>query len=140
MSTRCQIAIYENDPGDKAEGWNALIYRHSDGYPEDECGVMAALIPFVEGFVEQRGWDAEYLAARLVQHLCNEHDKGDDEPGVTGYGICCAIHGDIEYFYRVFPKRVECWNVSYGWAEDGSELKKARLVQSVAIPSDKDEE
>jgi hypothetical protein len=104
MSTRCQIQI---------EGNKAILYVHSDGYPS---GILPLLLPFVEKFQKGRGDDPEYLAARLIQHLANESDKGMEEFHAKmsargmgkdlgfrfiGFGVDADIHGDIEYLYVV---------------------------------------
>ncbi len=40
MSTRCQIGFYEPRQKDLTK-FEALIYRHSDGYPDTDCGTVA---------------------------------------------------------------------------------------------------
>lgn len=47
MSTRCQIGFYEAEEKD-LDNFEALIYRHSDGYPDTEHGVLAAIVPFLQ--------------------------------------------------------------------------------------------
>jgi len=102
MSTRCQIQI---------EGNTAIIYQHSDGYPE---AVLPDVMPFVATFFKSRGNDPEYLAARLIQHMTNLADKQraefqktlgsphtDRGPDFTGYGVSAELHGDIEFLYTV---------------------------------------
>ena len=126
MSTRCQIGFYRKDEKDLNK-WEALIYRHSDGYPE---GVLPELLPFLKWFDKARGMsDTEYVSARCLQYLCNSYDGmtwemaekfthvkdqiSKDFTGVLGYGICNGFHGDIEYFYAVYPKKVVVY--SCGW-------------------------
>ena len=87
MSTRCMIGY---------EGQGALIYRHSDGYPDGEHGVLATLIPFRDHFFKLRHDAGEYFLARL---LAWQPDY--DREGVTGYGIDTAFHGDLAYYYHV---------------------------------------
>jgi len=102
MSTRCQIRIEGND---------ALLYVHSDGYPES---VLPDVLPFVATFHKFRGDDPQYLAARLLQHLMNKGDADtevvrktmkqsgkDAPPTLNGYGVDCIIHTDIEFYYEV---------------------------------------
>lgn len=122
MSTRCQIAFYETEdqPTNKP---SALIYRHSDGYPE---GVMPTLTEWAKDFHEHRGLsDASYAAARCIQHMMNEQDKElenmweelgrPNEKNYTGFGICGDhdLNGDIEYFYRVDPSGISYWEMSF---------------------------
>ena len=112
MSTRCQIGFYEKNEKRK-DKFEALIYRHSDGYPNGEHGVLATILPFLNQF--PRRDDIEYCSARLLQYLCaksEESSKANGYPpkgltGETGIGICIGFHGDIEYLYKVFPSRVE---------------------------------
>lgn len=108
MSTRGQIRIEGND--------NILLYKHSDSYPS---GTLPVLLPFVAEFMKYRGFDPEYMTARLMQRLCNASDdrakqwqkelaangmslaSETGKPEFLGYGLDCQIHGDIEYFYVV---------------------------------------
>lgn len=92
MSTRSHILI---------EGLKPMLYRHCDGYPGkadgSEYGVLPDLLPFLTSFMEGRGWDPEYMLARMAQHLTNGHGEGD----FTGYGIDTGMHGDEEFVYLV---------------------------------------
>ena len=107
MSTRCQIGFYQK-PGPSLHQPLALIYRHSDGYPE---GVLPEILPYCLRFDQARGMgDTEYLAARLLAHLVAVHDgiilsiPGTDPERVPclGYGISDDFHGDLEYYYAVY--------------------------------------
>lgn len=131
MSTRCQIAFYDKRPkvGDLEKGkWEALLYRHSDGYPEQvwgnpgrKCGVLVDIKPFLRRWLEIRGWDPQYCAARMLQMLCNRYDenqreyereaykkegrgykRGEQRLRVLGYGVCRRLHLDIEYLYVIY--------------------------------------
>jgi len=106
MSTRCQLAVYENE-NDEIESAKCFLYRHSDGYPDGEHGVVDQILPFLEQFNKDRGLgDTSYALARLTGHLTNLH------PGVTGYGIDEMLHGDIEYFYHISPKLLKVIKVT----------------------------
>lgn len=98
MSTRCQIQAVEDG---KVEG---RIYRHSDGYPDGESGVIAELKRFLErpvnygaygGNGRARLGDWDYFLAGLIRE------------GVA-FGVCATdesgIHGDIEYLYSLSAK------------------------------------
>lgn len=116
MSTRCQFAVFPEGFTPRAqltaaeirERATALCYRHHDGYPE---GAGADLKRHFDAFVKQRGYDDEYLAARLLGWQMEESEKSLNEcewnkgkvrpRDVLGYGICRQIHGDIEFFYAV---------------------------------------
>jgi hypothetical protein len=111
MSTRCQIGFYKADD-DAVESPEVLIYRHSDGYPESEYGVLATLIPLIKYFDERRGyWDVHYLSAFVVAQL-----KGND---IYNIGICGdrQLHGDIEFYYAVYPSCVVVHTVSLDYPE-----------------------
>jgi len=126
MSTRCNIEIMrERYHKDKKTGQYmpsgkfqrcALLYRHSNGYPDGEYGVLNEIVPFIKEFVYKRGWDPEYLAARLLQYLTNNYDKRFTQLDTKKislvtetlcYGICRDYHCDISYLYRVYPDRIE---------------------------------
>lgn len=106
MSTRCQIIV---------AGHDAIIYRHSDGYPNGEHGVLASLVPLVKTFMEYRGADPFYLTAHIVADQIRRHidacDKRDALEGgfksdyrFLGFGVEAyndVLHGDIEYLYVV---------------------------------------
>lgn len=113
MATRCQI---------KVEGQDAMLYKHSDGYPE---GVLPTLTDAVEKFKEVRGFfDGFFLLARIGQRFMNDSDTHvrefaikmgaaglkscKDEVGCLGYGYDTALHGDIEYLYTVH----EDWSIT----------------------------
>jgi len=123
MSTRAQIGFYDTDDH-KISGWDALVYKHSDGYPE---GVLPLLQDFCRMFNKNRGLsDSEYAAARYVTALCNQREKDlmewrkesphafpkGDKPDLLGVGISKDFHGDIEYFYAVSPHRIAVYSVS----------------------------
>ena len=98
MSTRCQIGFYEPESKDLND-FEALIYRHCDGYPE---GVLPVIVPILKDFDIKRGLgDVEYSSAWLVAKL---------KDGYINIGICKDFHGDIAYFYAVYPDRVEVYN------------------------------
>lgn len=130
MSIRCQIGIYQKGEEDLKD-FEVLIYRHSDGYPE---GVLPDILPYIKLFLKHRGWDEEYLGARLLQYMTKEHDgyMGDFEKQMSkngikgysgelnsnhysflGYGISRYFHGDIEYFYAIYPDVVNVYKCHY---------------------------
>lgn len=86
MSTRCQIGFYENDK-EELENWDVLLYRHSDGYPEDDCGVVATILPILQDFQENRGLsDTEYAGAWVCARLKDNY---------LNIGISKDFHWDI---------------------------------------------
>lgn len=110
MSTRCSIHFT----------WGAEVqanvYRHSDGYPDGDDGVLASLERFFAAVEQQaradtRFEDPSYLAAKFVVWQAgmkatrlNPHTfKPEPAPPLafTGVGVQIEDPGDIAYRYRV---------------------------------------
>ena len=123
MSTRCQIGFYERNEKDLNK-WEALIYRHCDGYPKE---IIPDIEPFLRWFKTERGniSEIEYVSCRLLQYLCNKSDQAEKEllqeighepktglTGTTGFCICKEFHGDIAYYYAIYPKEIVVYEVS----------------------------
>jgi len=126
MSTRCHILIYDSIDADP-EDYIVAIYRHMDGYPESDHGDFGVVKDILEvakmfkkaGKVGRKGIvDMDYFAARLVQYMCNEQDrivenasetKNPDK--VNGYGISKHIVLGVSYAYKVFPNKLEVFDV-----------------------------
>ena len=103
MSTRAQIGFYADDNVDQITP-DALIYRHSDGYPTGGSGVVPFLIEAVPAIVNARGcYDTEYLAAQVLYRFIQTHDQGQS---CLGYGISNDLHADIRFYYAVTPEGV----------------------------------
>lgn len=109
MATRCQIGFYEDRNEKKLTNFDALIYRHYDGYPE---AVLPDIVPTLKEFGQERGLDdVEYASAYLVAKL---------KTGMLNIGISKAFHIDIEYFYAVFPNGyIDVYMVD--WNKEGCE-------------------
>ena len=106
MSTRCQIGIYKNEAL-QLKNWDVLLYKHSDGYVE---GTLSLLCDFVYYFNKKRGLtDTEYAGARLIQFLTNQNIFNN----ILGYGISKDFHGDIEYFYKISPTKIEVFKTHF---------------------------
>jgi len=133
MSTRCQIGFYptENTPVDN---WEALIYKHHDGYPDSDNGIIALIKPYLDDFAKHRGLsDLEYASAFLLWKM-QQQLKADDtgQWAMTGFGICKVFHGDIAYYYHVSPACIKVYKVLYGEFEkkDGEiDGKATKLVE-----------
>ena len=69
MSTRCQLFVKNSD---------VVLYRHSDGYPESESGVLACILPFLADFYKYRGNDSYYCSAQLLGHLIETAHRDED--------------------------------------------------------------
>lgn len=98
MSTRSTTHfVYD---GDKKP--TAIIYRHSDGYPE---GAGVDLLRFIEetGALRDSRWgDPSYLAAKYVVFLAREFADDPSSPlAFISVGVLDADPGDIEYRYVV---------------------------------------
>ena len=101
MSTRATIFTYtENDQPLKNPDFG--IYRHSDGYPDTEHGVVEPMLEFLHAFKRDRGEDAYYQRARLVAQQASVF------PGNLSLGINLdgEPHGDENYLYAVYPNRL----------------------------------
>lgn len=137
MSTRCQIGLYEPNEKDLNK-WEALIYRHSDGYPGtvNESGVLADIIPFLHWWNSGRGiGDYEYCSARLLQYLCNKYDLMAETPeftGTLGHGICKGFHSDIAYFYAIYPDRLRVFETRNDDCNTWKLIKTVKLTKRVA--------
>ena len=136
MSTRCHILI---------EGFKPMLYRHCDGYPGSPdgstYGVLADLMPFLAAFRERRGWDPEYLLARMAQHLCNAFEPDAEHkarfgPDFLGVGIDLAMHCDVAFIYRVkkdWTVEVRATTAAF-W--DRPTLANTTLIDTVAVTVD----
>jgi hypothetical protein len=110
MSTRCTINFTHG------ENVVAKVYRHSDGYPDTKCGVLADLQRFFADVEAQapndtRFNDPSYLAAKFVVWQAGENARtynpatGAWEPApplrFLGVGVLMEDPGDIDYTYTI---------------------------------------
>ena len=104
MATRCQVGFYQKKPTIRGlKKWEALIYRHWDGYPS---AVMDDLTEIIREFGEGRGYyDLEYMSAWLVRTWKDDF---------LNIGISKDLHGDIEYLYAVHPKGIDVYEIDWG--------------------------
>lgn len=107
MSTRCVINFCH---GKRVV---AKIYRHHDGYPDTDGGVLADLTKFVTTVEAQtndtRFSDPSYLAAKFVVWQADQNSRvydsktGAYKPGkqleFLGVGILTEDPGDIDFRY-----------------------------------------
>jgi hypothetical protein len=107
MSTRCQIKLNTKslDKSDKSFG-KIYLYRHSDGYPEGEHGVLSKLSDLTTEFIANRGYDPEYLLAQICMRFFEPYNETKSAPSwkFCGFGVSLSKHGDIEYLYEVDAK------------------------------------
>jgi hypothetical protein len=138
MSTRCQIGLYSKKPK-KITDVETLLYRHADGYPgsEDgkEYGVLADIVPFLKRFNAKRGIsDIEYLGAWLVHHMIESHMHENkfveiNDRECLSYGVCGVedFHGDIEYYYAIYPDCIDVYEA------DTNDINKSKLISSINL-------
>ena len=79
MSTRCNIKLVDDDS-------EILLYKHHDGYPDTEHGMVA----FLTNYIKSSGISAQTMADDLVENTECELTKN--------------LHGDICYWYEVEPQ------------------------------------
>lgn len=128
MSTRAQIGFYDSE-NRKLKDFDALIYKHHDGYPE---GMIPILKKTLKRFNDLRGLsDTEYAAAYFVAVGKSDEAKEDksDEISDRGWGICKDLHGDIEYYYAVSPEGVKAYAVRSTNYLDGTDELFASMVE-----------
>lgn len=118
MSTRCQMLV---------SGHDAIIYRHSDGYPGGDGGVLAELLPILRDFTASHGWDPFYLTAQIVAEFVKNNRLAWDQlqeklaenrpdrlanryvysPGHGVEALTGNLHGDIHFLYIIERTHVE---------------------------------
>ena len=131
MSTRCMIEFYDGDPAkpDEVYGPGALLYHHSDGYPE---GMVPELTTRLKHAAKSGyWWDSERIAGMVVAWSLGDLEKPDTNPdnsfayameverakrdgkpmpkreryvywGVPQFMPALHYHGDLAYLYRVY--------------------------------------
>jgi len=130
MSTRCTTHFVY---GDRKV---AIVYRHSDGYPEGAGKDLAEFLKKCSKLKDPRFGDPSYLAAKYVvflaemfaqdfDHNTNKSKKRKNRLDFLSVGVLMEDPGDIEYRYVVDCSKfendlpvVKCYSV-----HDGSEAK-----------------
>jgi hypothetical protein len=108
MSTRC-TTHFVWDISDKPQ---AIIYRHTDGYPEGHGTDLYRFFKEIKDNVDDtRFGDPSYLSAKLVVWLANQFSKHYDYEtkemvpdhylDFISVGVVQSDPGDIEYRYVV---------------------------------------
>jgi hypothetical protein len=133
MSTRCQIGFYRSEQSKihRPHRPYALLYKHSDGYPDH---TLPLLVDILAKFEARRGLDDdEYLPAWVSWFLINNSvearketvreakERGFSElsyqDGISclGHGLCFdkKFHGDIEFYYRITPEKLHVYEVGF---------------------------
>lgn len=98
MATRCNILVKDN------EGNRIVLYRHYDGYPEGENGVIKGLEEAKKYAWELPRFEASDFAAAIVR--ATKDAAGNiyiDGSLRNGEADDALNHGDISFFYIVKP-------------------------------------
>lgn len=133
MSTRCTINFGHGAPHGEFQAPVAKIYRHSDGYPNSEHGVLADLGRFHEALpVDSRINDPSYLAAKFVVWQAGEFARGDDPLEFLSVGVLTEDPGDLEYTYWITDEGT-VWYRTAGFRGEG-EWKLAGAWGDLTIP------
>jgi hypothetical protein len=142
MSTRCQCGFISPDyiegkKGKNNKKYERLLYFHSDGYPK---GILPYLIPFLIIFNKKRGLkDISYASAWLMHHMIKARDcdyNTLEECDFLSHGIDDDLHGDIEYFYEIYPDRLNVYGVNKVFANN---TFRGDLLKEISLEKDIDE-
>src|ERR1039458_700084 len=96
MSTRCTTHFQSNGRTE------AIIYRHSDGYPEGDGKDITKFLNKCKQLPDSRLTDPAYLAAKYVVFLASLFSRGlPNELDFLSVGVVSSDPGDIEYRYTV---------------------------------------
>ena len=106
MSTRSNIKLIDNCG-------SILLYKHHDGYPESEHGVIAFLTPFLQKSMKSAEWMAEMLI------------------GETECKASSALHGDIEYYYEVNVETNKISIYESSWDSDDQVFKESVVIPEI---------
>lgn len=102
MSTRCNLII-------KDEFHSIQLYRHCDGYPDSEYGVVNCLKGALNYAWELPRMGASDFAAAIVRAW---KDHGGNIYIDGSHNSDADLHGDIEYLYEIEPdKEAKKWGL-----------------------------
>lgn len=107
MSTRSTTHFVDSSfsPAGQPAYLSAIIYRHSDGYPENAGRDIIRFLEQCQKLSDTRLDDVSYLAARYVVFLAKQF--GDVKSlDFRSVGVMMEDPGDIEYRYVV-----DCGNI-----------------------------
>lgn len=97
MSTRSTTKFAYGPPSDRPE---AIVYRHTDGYPE---GMLPDLGEFFEDVeneaTDHRYTDPPYLAAKWLVWLARHFASPRGSLNFLSVGVCQEDPSDIQYTY-----------------------------------------
>ena len=111
MSTRCNIVV-------KDEEDSIQLYKHCDGYPDGEHGIIANLRQALEFAWELPRMEASDFAAAIVRALKYNGGNVYIDGSYTGPE---SLHGDISYLYVITPDNaVGKWSVKCTYVYNNS--------------------
>lgn len=130
MSTRSTITVRDRKDGNEAYH----IYRHSDGYPDTQHGVIATLPEAFKFAWQLPRYEADDFAAAIVS-------AWKDGAGNIRFSQGRDAHGDTEFHYEVYQDGgkvyVECYSSEYpdGWdnARVWKKSGKTRILKPAKI-------
>lgn len=101
----------------------AIVYRHSDGYPEGAGTDLLRFIDECAKLPDPRFGDPSYLAAKYVVFLAEMFNRNQNANRLDflSVGVCMQDPGDIEYRYTV-----ECGDRSAGCVRNRRSCPRVR--------------
>ena len=141
MSTRCQII---------SEGSSVYVYKHSDGYPNSEFGVLAFIVPFTNDFFKHRGHNPDYFQAQLLRHWAVQDCKNNvslgglplpceyDQRGnhFIGFGVDTVLHCDLAFLYVIKTNGSIQIRQPKGDYHLAPSVKNTRLIKTIKLHSE----
>ena len=143
MSTRANVEFYTYYEDAKSTGKKpykgALLYHHSDGYPEWMGGRLIKALEDAKNQLAQAGhsywWDSERVSAIIVAQDANSSEY---RKGVPAFQPCSELHGDIEYLWRIYlgptdgAYEIKCFKVEMDWNAKIKSLTEVKTWKSLA--------
>lgn len=122
MATRANIELCDKRVTNGKITWQAgvLLYHHWDGYPTWMGPELERMLKLVKAALATAGfsywWDSERVGALMIK--LSADDMSDK--GIPRFQPCTALHGDIEYLWRVHlgasgQYEIQCFQVRMDW-------------------------
>ena len=93
MSTRATVHFQKDGVT------RAIVYRHSDGYPEGLGEDLKIFFAGAEKLADRRFNDPTYLAAKFVVWQAGQYARSDSPLDFLSIGVMMEDPDDIEYRY-----------------------------------------
>lgn len=104
MSTRATVHFHHGK-AEQTEPPTAIVYRHSDGYPEGLGADLQRFFTAVQAHTQDTRFnDPAYLAAKFVVWQAGEytHPDVDKYLAFLGVGVVLEDPSDIQFRYHVY--------------------------------------